>query len=79
MECGRVSISRNSGVNTVSVSLSKPFTATPIIFVSISSLVPNQLIPSYTGESVTGFTAILYNTGATISGNVNVRWLAVQP
>ena len=77
IESGYAQITRESGRNETTVTFTQPFTTNPIVFCTVQTNEPDRFIPNYDSITKTGFTARLYNTGASATGTIYYRWMAI--
>lgn len=80
IEYGDVTITRNAGWNSNTITFDKPYTNTPNVFVSFYSSLDSNLLqftPYLSAKSTTGATIKLYNSGSTVSSTVKVDWVAI--
>ena len=77
IQTGFVNVARASGRNTASVTFPRPFTTQPNVLCFVHGNQPQTFFCSADNVTTTGFQANLYNTGAAISSNVAVRYIAI--
>ena len=80
IEHGLVSIARELGWNSATITFDRPFKTNPQVFVEFNSSNNTTLLqftPFVSAISTTGATIKLYNNGSTTSTAANVQWLAI--